>query len=92
MMLYSCEQTIPGKPELQIMLNCFDFCLENKKVTTSDVFNGIIASTHIMDMMDAPKRYEIARTIINHLIEKKYISEDAIKKKLNEVQSGLNLS
>lgn len=91
MVLYCCEQTIPGKPELQEMLKCFDFCLKENKVKVDDVYKGIVSSLHIMDMMDTPKRYEVAKVIINHLIEKEFISEEVLKKKLSEVPSGLNL-
>ena len=91
MILYCCEQTIPDKPELQEMLNCFDFCIKEKKVTVDDVYKGIVSSLHIMDMMDTPKRYDVAKIIINHLIEKKFIVKETIKKKLSEVPSGLSL-
>lgn len=91
MVLYCCEQMIPGKPELQEMLKCFDFCFEENKVKVDDVYKGIVSSLHIMDMMDTPKRYEVAKTIIRHLIEKNFISEEVLKKKLSEVPSGLSL-
>ncbi|CBK25552.2 uncharacterized protein [Blastocystis hominis] len=73
------------------MLKCFDFCLKENKVKVDDVYKGIVSSLHIMDMMDTPKRYEVAKVIINHLIEKEFISEEVLKKKLSEVPSGLNL-
>lgn len=82
--LYCCEQTMPETQEFKNMLNYLEYGFSEKKITEDDVYEGFFASLYVMDLMDSPKRYIVAKGIIDHLAENKLIDKAKISSKLKE--------
>ena len=89
--LYCCEQTMPETQDFKNMLKYLEYGFSENKITEDDVYKGFFASLYAMDQMDSPKRYIVAKEIIDYLVEKRLIDRARLSSKLKEALKEPNV-